>query len=176
MTLNGQDIENDVPTVNDLYTPLNTVVNVITGKEFAPQANKSIGLSINVIPPGGQFCFHHDRTEITAILYLNEIDGGEMELYPRYRIRLKQSQVGIKKWLQLLFDLCVRQKPLRALFGRQEMVIPKPGKILIMEASKCLHRVCPVVGNRERYSAQLAYDLPGTVFTKELTKDYYGYQ
>src|SRR4030095_3747977 len=34
----------------------------------------------------------------------------------------------------------------------------------------------PSTGHRERYSIQLAYDLPGVSFVKDLITDYYGYR
>jgi hypothetical protein len=176
LTLNGQDIDENLPAVRELYTRINEVVNAATGKIYHPLENRAIGLSINITPPGGQFGWHYDRNEITAILYLNEVEEGQLELYPNYRFLLKDSHQGLKKWLQQAFDVLLRLELVRALFGQKAVVTPRVGTLCLMVASWCLHRVRPVGGGRDRVSVIFAYDIPGKMFTKENTKDYYGYR
>ena len=89
----GEDIEENVPAAASLYAKVNEVINRISGKEYAPLENKQIGLSINVTRAGGAFSWRHDRHEITAILYLNEVEGGgELEFCPNNRLLLKNKQ------------------------------------------------------------------------------------
>src|SRR5215469_10664957 len=105
LTFNGEDVEDNIPTANTLYVRVNEVVNQLSGQDYAPLENKQIGLSINVTPAGGTFSWHHDRHEITAILYLNDVErGGELEFFPDNRLLLKNSRGRVKKWLQLGFD------------------------------------------------------------------------
>ena len=174
LTFNGEDIEQNVPAAAALYAKVNEVINRISGKEYAALENKKIGLSINVTPAGGTFSWHHDRHEITAILYLNEVEGGgELEFFPNNRLLLKNKQ-GLRKWLQLGCDavglvvsMAVRTKV---------RVTPKPGLMCVMVGTRCTHRVRPVVGDRDRVCVIFAFDVAGKNFSKELTADYYGYK
>ena len=175
LTLNGEDIEENIPGASELYARVNEVVNKLSGKDYAPLDNKRIGLSINITPAGGTFSWHHDRHEMTAILYLNEVEGGgELEFFPNNRILLKNSRGGIKKWLQLGFDAAVLAVCLMT--RRKVTVTPKPGVLSIMVGTRCTHRVRPVVGDRERVCVIFAYDVPGKDFSREMTTDYYGYK
>jgi hypothetical protein len=95
LTLNGEDREENVPAPVTLYAKMNEVINRISGKEYAAVGNKRIGLGINVTPAGGTFSWQHDRHEITAIRYLNEVEGGgELEFFPNNRLLLKNKQGG----------------------------------------------------------------------------------
>jgi len=175
LTFNGQDVEENIPAATKLYVRVNEVVNQLSGKDYAALENKQIGLSINVTPSGGTFSWHHDRHEITAILYLNEIEGGgELEFFPNNRILLKNNRGPVRKWLQLGFDALALAQSLMT--RRNVIVAPKPGVLCIMVGTRCTHRVRSVVGNRERICMIFAFDVPGKDFSKELTTDYYGYK
>jgi hypothetical protein len=176
LTLNGQDIDDNLPAITELYARVNEVVVAVTGETYLPLNNRAIGLSINVTPPGGQFSWHYDRNEITAVLYLNEVEEGQLELYPNYRFLLKDRHQGMKKWLQRALDALLRPGLVRDLLGHKVVVTPRVGSLCIMAASRCLHRVRPVIGTRDRVSVLLAYDVSGKAFTKENTRDYYGYK
>ncbi|MBV8843216.1 MAG: 2OG-Fe(II) oxygenase [Bryobacterales bacterium] len=175
LTFNGEDLEENIPAAVPLYAKVNEVVNRISGNEYAPLENRKIGLSINVTPAGGTFSWHHDRHEITAILYLNEVDGGgELEFFPNSRLLLKNNRQWLRKWLQLgcdavglAFSMAIRKKV---------TVVPKPGLMCVMVGTRCTHRVRPVVGDRDRVCVIFAYDVPGKNFSRELTADYYGYK
>jgi hypothetical protein len=174
LTLNGVDIEENVPAAGPLYAKVNEVINRISGKEYAPLENKEIGLSINVTPAGGAFSWHHDRHEITAILYLNEVEGGgELEFFPNNRLLLKNKQ-GLRKWLQLGCDAV--GLAVSMVVRKKVKVVPKPGLMCVMVGTRCTHRVRPVVGDRDRVCVIFAYDVLGKNFSRELTADYYGYK
>jgi hypothetical protein len=175
LTLNGEDIEENIPAAVPLYAKVNEVINRISGKEYAALENKKIGLSINVTPAGGTFSWHHDRHEITAILYLNEVEGGgELEFFPNNRLLLKNNQQGLRKWLQLGCDAAGLAASM--VVRRKVRVVPKPGAMCVMVGTRCTHRVRPVVGDRDRVCVIFAYDAPGRNFSRELTADYYGYK
>ena len=174
LTFNGEDIEENVPAAASLYAKVNEVINRISGKEYAALENKKIGLSINVTPAGGTFSWHHDRHEITAILYLNEVEGGgELEFFPNNRLLLKNKQ-GLRKWLQLGCDAV--GLAVSMIVRKKVRVAPKPGLMCVMVGTRCAHRVRPVVGDRDRVCVIFAYDVPGKNFSRELTTDYYGYK
>jgi hypothetical protein len=175
LTLNGADIDQHVPDASKLYAKVNEIVNELSGLNYAALDNKQIGLSINVTPPGGTFSWHHDRHEITAILYLNDVEsGGELEFYANKRILLKRNREGIRKWLQLGCDAVVLAVCMAT--QRKVIVSPKPGRLCIMVGTRCTHRVRPVRGGRDRVCIIFAYDVPGKDFSKEVTGDYYGYK
>ena len=175
LTFNGKDVEENIPSATKLYVRINDVVNQLSGKDYAPLENKQIGLSINVTPAGGTFSWHHDRHEMTAILYLNEVQGGgELEFFPNNRILLKNNRGRVWKWLQLGLDALALARAL--MMRRKVIVTPEPGVLSIMVGTRCTHRVRSVIGNRERVCMIFAYDAPGKDFSKELTTDYYGYK
>jgi len=175
LTINGEDVEENIPAAGRLYAKVNELVNRLSGTDYAALENKQIGLSINVTPAGGTFSWHHDRHEITAILYLNELDGGgELEFFPNNRVLLKNNREGIRKWLQLGFDALGLAASLMT--RRKVIVTPKPGVLCIMIGTKCTHRVRSVIGDRERVCVIFAYDVPGKDFSREVTGDYYGYK
>ena len=175
LTFNGEDVEENIPAATKLYVRVNEVVNQLSGKDYAALENKQIGLSINVTPSGGTFSWHHDRHEITGILYLNEVEsGGELEFFPDNRILLKSNRGLARKWLQLGFDALALARSM--ITRRKVIVTPKPGVLCIMVGTRCTHRVRSVIGNRDRVCMIFAYDAPGKDFSKELTTDYYGYK
>ena len=174
LTFNGNDIEENIPAATKLYVRVNEVVNQLSGKDYAALENRQIGLYINVTPAGGTFSWHHDRHEVTAILYLNEVEGGgELEFFPNNRLLLKNKQ-GLRKWLQLGCDAVGLAVSMAV--RRKVKVVPKPGVMCVMVGTRCTHRVRPVIGNRERVCMIFAFDAPGKDFSKELTKDYFGYK
>src|SRR5215204_708939 len=113
LTINGNDVEEHIDRGKDLYLDVNQFINKTSQIEYVPVDSKEIGLSINITPPGGQFSWHYDRNEVTVVLYLNGVDGGEMEFYPRYRFLLKNRHRGIRKWTQRIFDATIRPKVMR---------------------------------------------------------------
>ena len=174
LTFNGNDIEENIPAATKLYVRVNEVVNELSGEDYAALENRQIGLAVNVTPAGGTFSWHHDRHEITAILYLNEVEGGgELEFFPNNRLLLKNKQ-GLRKWLQLGCDAVGLVVSMAA--RTKVRVTPKPGLICVMVGTRCTHRVRPVVGDRDRVCVIFAYDAPGKDFSRELTADYYGYK
>lgn len=173
-TFNGAEAEAAVPALTGLYARVNDLVDTLTGARFAPLDDRRIGLSVNITPPGGQFSFHYDRNEITAVLYLSSVEGGQMERLPRYRPLLPGRRAGWRKWAQRGLDVALWPEPMRRVLGRPVSIEPRPGRLLVMEAARGLHGVRPVQGNQTRYSVQLAYDRPGVVFSEASTRDYYG--
>lgn len=43
-------------------------------------------------PPGGEYRWHYDRNAVTAILYLNEVPGGETEIFPNFRLVFRRGR------------------------------------------------------------------------------------
>jgi len=176
-TVNGEDLEQAIPRVSQLYQEINDMVNSLVDAEIAPMANRAIGVSVNATPPGGQFAFHYDRNAITAVIYMNEVEsGGEMEFYPRQRILLKNRTGAVTRRVQTALDIMTKSKLAKRWSGQKQTVMPKVGRLLIFHGNRCLHGVRPVTGECPRYSLQLAYDSPALGFSRTETNDYYGYK
>lgn len=172
--IDGESIEKYFPEIHDLYhNRVNQFINGLSIESLTPLENKLVGVNINIMPAGNSsYRWHYDRTKLTAILYLNGVEGGETVFYSNYRILLKN-----KKWgqLQKLFDYFLQIKCVRKLFGNKNEVTPKAGRLVVMRANCCWHSVRPVVGQQDRINIILAYDSPGQIFPIEKNLDKYLY-
>ena len=91
--IDGGQIRKHLVEIDRLYREINHVVNAASGKILTPLANAQVGVNVNITSPGGEYRWHYDRNELTGILYLNEVEGGETELYPGYRkVAIKPRQ------------------------------------------------------------------------------------
>lgn len=162
--IDGLKIKEFLPEIGKLYRDINETVNAVFGQTLAPLKNEQVGVNINITSPGGEYRWHYDRNKLTAILYLNTVKGGETECYPNYRIyfeRLKFSSV------QRLLDNLLQLKLMRQIFGKQVLLKPRRGTLMIMRADKCLHSVRPVTGDKDRINVILSYDAPDADFAVE---------
>jgi hypothetical protein len=114
--------------------------------------------NINVTPPGGEYRWHYDRNAATAIVYLNEVPGGQTEIFPNFRLLLRG---GRYQRIQLRLDDLVRLRIVRRLFGHQRLIQPRRGTLVIMRGNTTLHSVRAVLGTEDRIAVVLAYDFPG---------------
>lgn len=105
----------------------------------------------------GTYRYHYDRNAVTAILYLNETEGGETECYPNDRLDFWKAT---HPRLQRRLDSLLQTRVLRRLSLKETWVRPETGKLLIMQGDRCLHSVLPVRGRRERINVVMAYDYP----------------
>jgi hypothetical protein len=87
--IDGEKISLHLPDIHQLYQKVNQLLNQNSNQKLAPLANIRVGCNINITQPGGEYRWHYDRNLITGILYLNDVDGGETECYPNYRIYLQ---------------------------------------------------------------------------------------
>ncbi|MBW4631172.1 MAG: 2OG-Fe(II) oxygenase family protein [Iphinoe sp. HA4291-MV1] len=167
--IHGLQIEEYLSEISHLSQKINELVNLITGKDFDLLKNKKVAVNINILKQGGEYLWwHYDRNVITAILYLNQAEGGNIELYPQYRIHLGSLKfTKIQKYLDFLLQL----KFVRNFFGKKVVVEPKPGRLLIMQGDKCLHSVSAYRGSQERIAILFAYDYPEVQFPAEIEKN-----
>ncbi|MBX3191379.1 MAG: 2OG-Fe(II) oxygenase [Labilithrix sp.] len=174
-TINGEELEALVPAVRRLNEELCEVASELEGRPLAPLDNKTVGLSLNLTPGDGTLSWHYDRNLVTAVVHLNRVEGGEFEIYPRYRARVRNNHHGVRKVVQRVFDLALRPEPVRRVLGRKVIVRPEPGAVGFMD-SRCLHQVAPVRGGTARAAIVFCYDEPGKVFSRDRTRNYYGYR
>ena len=174
-TINGEELEELVPAVGRLRTELCEVASELEGRKLAPLENKTVGQSLNLTPAGGVLSWHYDRNLVTAVVHLNEVSGGEFECYPCYRLRLRNNDAGVRKWVQRVFDVALRPRAVRSVLGNLRRIPPREGGVGLMD-SRCLHQVAPVRGDVARAAIVFCYDEPGKVFSRERTRNYYGYR
>lgn len=98
---------------------------------------------------------------MTAILYLNETEGGETECYPNYRLSLSHAY---NSPLQQKLDRLLQNRYLRSVAATQLLVRPLAGRLLIMRGNRCLHSVRPVLGQTDRLNIIMSYDHPDANF------------
>lgn len=162
--IDGLKIKEFLPEIEKLYQNINKTVSEVFGQTLAPLKNEQVGVNINITSPGGEYRWHYDRNKLTAILYLNSIEGGETECYPNYRIYFERMRFS---GFQHLFDNLLQLKIMRRIFGKQVLLKPRQGTLMIMRADKCLHSVRPVLGDKDRINVILSYDAPDADFAVE---------
>ncbi|MGC2485118.1 MAG: 2OG-Fe(II) oxygenase [Acidimicrobiales bacterium] len=156
--VDGKIIADALPDIDDLTTRVEDALLRVCGPGLEPIDDSLAARNINVTPPGGEYRWHYDRNAVTAIIYLNEVPGGETEIYPNFRLLVRG---GRYQRLQRRLDDAVRLRLVRRLFGHLRQVEPHQGTMLIMRGNKTLHSVREVLGNQDRLAVVLAFDFPG---------------
>jgi len=126
-----------------------------------------VGANVNITPPGGAYRWHYDPNAVTAIVYLNEVPGGQTERYPKFFLRLKQRYARLQRWLDRLLQLGL----VRRVFGKLVRVAPRRGSLVLMACA------CTASGpsGALRINLILAYVEPGAPFAIEENLDTYLY-
>ncbi|MEO1377995.1 MAG: 2OG-Fe(II) oxygenase [Cyanobacteria bacterium J06635_10] len=172
--IDGEKIKSHLTKIQTLYETCNEFVNNIIGEELFPLKDIKVGCNVNITNKGGTYRWHYDRNAVTAILYLNEVDGGEIECYPNYRIILNKLRFSR---FQSFLDRILQISFVRNIFGKGIVIKPKPGLLLVMCGNKCLHSVRPVSSknDKDRINIVMAYDMPGASFAIEKQLNTYLY-
>jgi hypothetical protein len=145
--IDGDRIREHFPQLTSLYAAVNRLARDISSLDLVPLSNQTATVNVNVTPPAGEYRWHYDRNAVTAILFLNEVVGGEIEMYPNYRIYLGwKKHTRFQRWL----DSLLRLKIILKRFGRKISLAPREGMLVIMRGDKCLHSVRAVESSNER--------------------------
>jgi hypothetical protein len=156
--VDGLTITEALPEIDDLTKKVEEALERVCGPGLVPIDDALAARNINVTPPGGEYRWHYDRNAATAIIYLNEVPGGETEIFANYRLLLRG---GRYQRIQQRLDGALRPRIVRRLFGHQKLVVPHQGTLLIMRGNTTLHSVREVLGSEDRVAVVLAYDFPG---------------
>ena len=156
--IDGHQIFLHLPEIQQLHAKATRLIRHLFGDEIEPLADEQVACNINITQPGGSYRYHYDRNAITAILYLNETEGGETECYPNYRLRVSQT------FLQQEIDRVFESAAVRWLFAHQVLVRPRTGRLVIMRGNRCLHSVREVSGDRDRINVVMSYDIKGAQY------------
>jgi hypothetical protein len=156
--VDGHIIKEAIPDIDDLTRRVEDEIRRTCGPGLVPIEDSVAARNVNVTPPGGEYRWHYDRNAATALIYLNEVPGGETELFANFRLLLPNGQ---PQAVQRRLDDIVRTRIVRRLFGRQRLVEPRRGTLVIMRGNTTLHSVRAVLGTEDRIAVVLAYDYPG---------------
>ena len=162
--IDGQGIERAFPEVMDLYRSVNRFLQEELGlQNITMLKNRTASVNINIMSPGNTYRWHYDRNAVTAILFLNSVLGGELEMYANYRILLPSG-----KWsrAQRYVDWLLASSWIRRLFGRKQVISPEAGLLLVMRGDRCLHSV-GAIEKGDRLNVIMTYDLPEATFAVE---------
>jgi hypothetical protein len=170
--IDGEKVEKYLEDIFQLYKDLSSFVSEICDEEMVPLANKKASININITPRGGEYRWHYDRNAATVLLYLNEVSGGEIECYPKYRLYLGgKTPTFLQRWIDMFQSLSI----VRRIFGKKVVVKPYPGRLVLMQGHTCLHSVRSVTSDQQRINIVAAYDKPDTSFPFDKDLDTYLY-
>lgn len=170
--IDGERIGAHLPGVSALYGRVNRWVDAVCAQSLVPLDDARVSCNINITPPGGAYRWHYDRNAVTAIVYLNAVEGGETECHPHYRITLPATGARWQQW----FDRVLQLRAMRAAFSRRVVVAPAPGRLLLMRGDRCLHSVRPVMGALDRINLVMSFDRPGARYAVADRLNAYLYQ
>jgi hypothetical protein len=182
-TKNGDSLIATCPEIAEIERGLLDWISDISGTAWLPLDNRAIGISLNVTPPGGGFVTHHDRHAITLVVYLNDADGGALNVYPPFPVLFGRELHGPMQSPRVrslrraaIKRLNTSRIPLAGaahrLMFRPVRVSPKAGTVAAFTGLSD-HRVDPVAPGSLRFALVVAGDRLGASF-KEGQK-YYGY-
>lgn len=153
--IDGHQVARHLPALVEAASPVRGMAEALAGCELVPLPRKAAAINVNITPPGGTYRWHYDRNPVTAVLYLNDVSGGELEFYPHHRLVVGSGRGR----LQHAVDRLWRANPVLAAagaLGRKVSVAPRAGCLVVMRGDRCLHSVAPVRG---RAGANLRRDV-----------------
>ncbi len=156
--INGRQIAEAFPDFHELGRKIQGLAEANSGLTLQPMRDELVAINVNITKPGGEYRWHYDRNVLTAILFLNQVEGGETEIYPGYRLRLKGRK---HSRMQRRLDNLLMGRWLRRCFGKKVSFAPRAGNLLLMRGDECLHSVRPVDGDRDRINILFSYETPG---------------
>ncbi|MGA7834425.1 MAG: 2OG-Fe(II) oxygenase [Acidimicrobiales bacterium] len=167
--VDGTRIAEALPEIDEVTRRVEAALLRTCGPGLAPIEDAVAARNINVTPPGGEYRWHYDRNAATALIYLNEVPGGETEIFPNFRILIRD---GRYPRIQQRLDDIVRLRFVRRLFGQQRLIEPRRGTLVIMRGNTTLHSVRAVLGTEDRIAVVLAYDFPGRGLRRNALNSY----
>lgn len=170
--IDGHALQEHLPLFWKFYAKVNLYLNKVCGIELSPLSDPRAAVNVNVTAGGGEYRWHYDRNRVTALLYLNRVQGGEIEFYPNYRLAMTNDPASR---VQQLADRMLQVKFMRNMFAKKVVARPTPGKLIVMRGDRCLHSVRRVTGGGQRINVVMAYDVPGRVFRNQAELDRYLY-
>lgn len=174
-TIVGSDCESHIKGFSELWrSRILDLARQLVPFSLEPLNDAAIGINVNITERSGTLSYHYDRNEVTAVLYLQECVGGELEMFPHFRVLLPHRYRWPVMMVQRAFDLVWRTPP--ALFiarRRRRLLPPKRGRLVLMRGPLSLHRVSPVEEGPSRICGVFCYDKPDVRWESWNSKDNY---
>lgn len=170
--IDGIEIEKHLRGVHGVLGTVGEIINDLTKSNIVPLADARVACNINITGKGGTYRWHYDRNRYTALLYLNQVAGGETDMYPNHRWVFGKN---VSSRLQHASDKIAGSRLIRNLFGKNVVCPTAAGRLVIMRGDRCLHSVRPVTGNEDRINIILSYDVPGKSYNVANELDSYLY-
>jgi hypothetical protein len=165
--IDGHRFPDAVPDADPLLARVHEQVEKAFGPPLVLIDDVRAACNVNVTPPGGAYRWHYDRNQVTALLYLNPIAGGETDLYPGYRFAASE-----RFHIQQGLDRLLLTRPARRFLGQMHTVAPAPGTLVVIRGDRTLHSVRPVTGSDDRINLVVAYDRPGAAHHRPALDQY----
>jgi hypothetical protein len=156
--IDGARVADAFPAIGALLDDADRMVAALCSRRLGRLQGQA-GVNVNITPPGGSYRWHYDRCPVTAMLYLNAVSGGEIELYPNHRLPCGHFEGTT---LQRYVDAVGASRPLRSLARARHVAVPPvPGRLLIIRGDRCLHSVRDVGDGPDRINLVVSYTVPG---------------
>jgi len=169
--IDGIKVREHLPIVTGIGAEVQREIENRLNVKIRPITERA-AINVNVTRTRGEYRWHYDRNDISALLYLNSVSGGELEFYSNYRILLEQSNHG---HLQEALDKLMQFRLVRKLCGNKTSLRPEPGMLLIFDGVRTLHSVAPVISDEDRICIVLAFDQIDSNSKKNYSLDNYLY-
>ncbi|MCU1311470.1 MAG: 2OG-Fe(II) oxygenase [Candidatus Angelobacter sp.] len=138
----GETIRDCWPELYDFYSAreLRSWISEVTGTEgITLSSHLQSAININVLnEPGEVYRWHFDAEPYTALLYLSDsepADGGCLEFYPNANLESSQMPTAQER---IKFR-------------------PRCGSLVLMDGTRCYHRVSPILRRHERVSIPMVF-------------------
>jgi len=152
--IDGLRVERDLTALQPLCADVKARVEARLGIRLELLADRRVAVNVNVTPPGGSYRWHYDRNPVTALLYLNAVEGGTLEVCPNYRLSTGRHS-GV---LGRAADRVLQSEPVRRRIGHTVSLTPRPGDLVVMRGDRCLHSVSEVTGPADRVNLVISFD------------------
>jgi hypothetical protein len=159
LVVDGERFEGVFPCAEAVVDRIRLYLEALCGCALELVDDRLAARNVNITPPGGQYRWHYDRNLLTAVLYLNTVDGGETEVLPNYRVLLP---TGRPRTIQRFLDRCLHIGFIQGSIAHRRSVAPIEGTLLVICGNRSLHSVRTVLGESERINIVLAFDPPGS--------------
>ncbi len=122
------------------------------------QLHDLANMNINIVGPGEEQGFHFDRNEVTGLLYLTTVPGGDLEF---------QNPVPVKSLIKGVRGRIMERESM------ENKILAREGiYVVLVGANKILHRVAPVEKGFERVTLAIGFGIPGKNYAEPERDDF----
>jgi hypothetical protein len=169
--IDGSVVSKHIPSVTKLIREIQNEVDAFAGIPLVPLSNSKDAIRIHFTEPHLEYSWHYDPNVLTAVIFLNQVEGGEVDVFDDYRILLDSNSLSST---QRLLDRVLNSGICRWLFSSKlSQFEPSQGGLLLMHANRCLHSIRKVRGRVGQVRIEFAFDVPGITRAYSEANRYY---